>query len=134
MGRKTAAEIQFELLKQYASPQSEEYSRLEAQVRELRRQVGDLPTGQVGGAELLRDVSMLQQVVVLLRAQLEEARLREAMDTPTIQVLDRAAPPERQLWPRRSWIAAFGLLLGALFGFTRGGVLPGRGRARTATA
>jgi uncharacterized protein involved in exopolysaccharide biosynthesis len=38
------------------------------------------------------------------------------MDTPTIQVLDPARPPDRPFWPRRLWVTAFGLALGFLLG------------------
>jgi uncharacterized protein involved in exopolysaccharide biosynthesis len=38
------------------------------------------------------------------------------MDTPTIQILDEAHPPEKRSWPRRSWIAGFGFLVGAAVG------------------
>lgn len=116
MAQKVNAETELELLKRYASPRSEEVQRLEARVAELRRQVGSVPATQVGGAELIRDVAIRQDVLSILVPQLEEARIREAMDTPTIQVLDAARPPARRAWPRRSWITAFGFVLGVVAG------------------
>ena len=112
MAEKTRREMELELLRTYAAPGSEEVERLEGIVRELRRQIGDIPTTQVGGAELLRRVAIQQQVLTVLTSQLEEARIREVMDTPTIQVLDVARPPAHRSWPRRTFIAAVGLLLG----------------------
>src|SRR5206468_2259691 len=116
MAQKVSAEVQLELAREYASERSEEVEQLTSRVRELRRQVGALPTTQVGGAELLRKVAVQQQVFALLTAELEEWRLRETVDTPTIQVLDPAIPPERRAWPRRGWIAAFGFVLGSMAG------------------
>ncbi|MEP7027623.1 MAG: Wzz/FepE/Etk N-terminal domain-containing protein [Candidatus Eisenbacteria bacterium] len=114
MAQKITAETELELLKQYASARSEEVKRLEARVAELRRQVGNVPAMQVGGAELLRDIGTRQEVLSILVPQLEQARIREAMDTPTIQVLDPAQPPTRRAWPRRAWIAAFGFIVGII--------------------
>jgi uncharacterized protein involved in exopolysaccharide biosynthesis len=129
MGDKAAAEVELELMRGYASPQSDEVQRLEARVNELGRQIGALPATQAGGADLLRQVTVEQEVYGFLTAQLEQARIREAMDTPAVQLLDSARPPEKRVWPRRSWIALFGLLAGALVGF----VEPWRWSARTHT-
>ena len=116
LAQKLAAEVELELARGYTSERSEEVRRLQARVNQLRRQVGELPATQLGGASLVRDVSVQQQVYSLLTAQLEEARIQEAMDTPTIQVLDRAHPPQVRAWPRRSWFALFGLALGLFVG------------------
>jgi tyrosine-protein kinase Etk/Wzc len=116
MAQKTTAEVELELMREYASEKSEQFQRLQARVRELRKQVGALPTAQVGAAELLRQVAVQEEVFALLTSQLEQARIREAMDTPTVQVLDPAKPPEKPFWPRHSWIAVFGLLLGVVIG------------------
>jgi uncharacterized protein involved in exopolysaccharide biosynthesis len=112
MAEKIRAEMELEILRSYATTSSEEVQRLEQRVGELRRQIGDMPATQVGGAELLRRVAIQQQVLGVLTSQLEEARIREVMDTPTIQVLDVARPPEHRAWPRRSLIAALGLVFG----------------------
>ena len=116
MSEKIAADMNLELARSYASSSSEEVQRLEARVRELARQIGNLPRAQVGGAAILRSIAVQEQVFAILTAQLEDARVREAMDTPTIQVLDRATPPEIHAWPRRSWIAAFGAVVGFALG------------------
>lgn len=123
MSEKASAEVELELMRSYASPRSEEFQRLERRVSELRSLVGDLPTVQVGGAELVRQVAIERQVLALLTSQLEESRIREVMDTPTIQVLDEALPPERRAWPRRGLITAFGLCIGlgvGIYGASRG--------------
>jgi uncharacterized protein involved in exopolysaccharide biosynthesis len=83
--------------------------------------LGDVPQTQAGSAGMFREVAVRQQVLLLLTSQLEEARIREAMDTPTIQILDPARPPEIPSWPRKSLLA----LLGAGFGFVVGYVRAG---------
>jgi tyrosine-protein kinase Etk/Wzc len=119
MAQKVAAEVELSILAGYADERSEEYRRLQTRVRELSRQIGQLPATQVGGAELVREVQLQQQMLAVLATYLEESRLREVMDTPTIQVLDPAVPPERRTWPRRSLIALFGFALGAGIGVVR---------------
>ena len=119
MGQKLAAEVELAVLASYASPQSEEYRRLETRVRELSRQIGELPAMQIGGSELIRRVAIQQQILAVLNTFLEETRLREVMDTPTIQVLDPAVPPARRIWPRRMLIALFGFTLGCGIGVVR---------------
>ena len=119
MGQKVAAEVELALLSGYADARSEEYRRLEARVRELSRQIGQVPSTQVGGAEIVRRVALQQQMMAVLSTYLEESRLREVMDTPTIQVLDPAIPSHKRTWPRRSLIALFGFALGAGIGLVR---------------
>jgi len=112
MAQKVSAEVELSVMRGYASPRSEELQRLESRVRELSRQIGDLPSSQVGGASLLRQIAIHQALLGVLTTNLEEARIREVMDTPTIQVLDEAVPSQRRLWPRRLYIALFGGLVG----------------------
>ena len=51
-------------------------------------------------AKLLRDVKSYESVWQYLTKQLYQSRIRESKDTPTIQVLDPAVPPEKPSWPR----------------------------------
>jgi tyrosine-protein kinase Etk/Wzc len=51
-----------------------------------------------------------------LTEQYEQAKLQEAKDTPTIQILDRAVPPERKAKPKRSLIIALAGLIGLFIG------------------
>ena len=79
--------------------------------------------------QLLRELAVQNQVFIILTAQLEQARLREAMDTPTVQLLDPARAPDRRSWPRRGLIALFGAFIGTLLGYAQAlGKLPRFGR------
>jgi tyrosine-protein kinase Etk/Wzc len=48
--------------------------------------------------------------------QFEEAKIAEARDTPTVQVLDHAQPPERKSAPKRSRIVILSVMLGTIAG------------------
>ena len=57
-------------------------------------------------AALALQVKMREEVLLFLGARLEEAKLREARDTPTLQVLDPATPPKARSAPRRALLTA----------------------------
>jgi capsule polysaccharide export protein KpsE/RkpR len=75
-----------------------------------------LPEVSLEYARLLRDVKIQEAVYELLTQQYEQAKIMEAKDTPTIQILDRASPPEKKSIPKRSRIvvlaAVFSIIIG----------------------
>ena len=79
---------------------------------------GDLGPGLVEipdlGFEYARrvlDVKLREEILALLQAKLEEAKYREALDTPTIHVLDPAVPPRVRSAPRRTLMVALAVAL-----------------------
>jgi uncharacterized protein involved in exopolysaccharide biosynthesis len=60
----------------------------------------------------IRDVRIHQEVYALLVQQLEQAKIMEAKDTPKIQFLERAKPPYKKSWPKRSLLTVFGFIVG----------------------
>jgi len=64
---------------------------------------------------LLKDREVLTAVYKLLVQQLEQAKIQEKKDTPTIQVLDRAQPPERKSKPKRSLIVILAGIISLFF-------------------
>jgi len=57
-------------------------------------------------------VKVQEQVFELLTAQLEEARIRETRDTPTVQVLDHAVVPLHKSRPKRALVVIAGFVIG----------------------
>jgi len=53
-------------------------------------------------AELTLQLRVQEEILGFLRGKLEEAKYREALDTPTLQVLDVAVPPMTRSAPRRA--------------------------------
>ncbi len=74
----------------------------------------EAPEVELQLAELLRQVKIKETVTELLNQQYYQARIEETKDTPTIQVLDEAKPPERKSRPYRLLIAVTGFILGGL--------------------
>jgi tyrosine-protein kinase Etk/Wzc len=58
-------------------------------------------------ARLYRELKIQESIFELLTAEYEKAKIEESKDTPTIQILDRAVPPERKSKPKRSYMVAF---------------------------
>ena len=115
MARKTALEVRLAVMRSYSSEGNESVVQLRSELDQLKRQIATMPGMENELSRLVRDVKLYQQLYILLSAQLEDARLRETMDTPTITVLDPAVPSEKRARPvRRVWAAGAALACAAL--------------------
>jgi uncharacterized protein involved in exopolysaccharide biosynthesis len=106
-----ALEVQIGMARQYAAEGSEEVLRLQQQLQQVNRLIRAMPEQGLELARLLRDVKIHEQVYALLSAQYEEARVNEARDIATVEVLDPADPPSRRHWPRRGLLIGLGFLV-----------------------
>lgn len=129
-----AAEVELEILKQYTSTSSQEYIRKEKEYEELLEQLkkfkiysardendfvrsffptfDKLPEVAMEMARLTRTVMIEEKVYELLVKEYEKARIEEARDTPTVQVLDTARVPELRSRPKRKILAIVGGVAG----------------------
>jgi capsule polysaccharide export protein KpsE/RkpR len=128
-GEIMASEVQLEVMRNFATEMNPEVVNLKKRVSEMKRQLAQIQYGkgwelpsesrnpgeprkeihlpvakvpEVGLelARLTRDVKVQETVYNLLTQQLEQAKIAEARDTPTVQILDRAVPAERKWKPR----------------------------------
>lgn len=80
-----------------------------------------LPEVALEYARLVRDVEVQAAIYELLTQQYEQAKIMEMKDTPTVQILDKATPPERKTSPKRAQIVIlatfFSLILGVITSF-----------------
>jgi len=104
MARKIALEVQISVLREVMAPTSTELRQKELELAALEREIEKLPAVGMGLARLYRQMKVQEEVYALLVAQYEEAKIQETRDTPTIQVLDRAVPPQKRSWPKRKLI------------------------------
>ncbi len=114
--QRTALQVRLGVVRGYTRTSTDEELQIQQQLQELDRQLAALLEIGLQQARLLRDAKTLDQVYVLLSAQYEEARIDEARDVTTVEVLDPAVPPERRAHPRRSVLIATGIALGLLVG------------------
>lgn len=124
-GQVMAKEVELQTFLSYATPNNPQAEILRAQVEELKGSLRELEEGKKGDrspskgvfiptskmpglalqyAQLLRDAKVQETLYGLLTQQYEMARIQEAKDSPTVQVLDVAKVPERKLKPKRASI------------------------------
>ena len=122
-----AREIQLGVLTQYATEDNPNVKKLRSEIAELKKELHSMEYGgesksresssgfgagfavpfaeipQVGLqlARLTREATIQAEVYALLTQQYEQAKIEEVKDTPTVQILDRAVPPERRSFPQR---------------------------------
>jgi len=62
----------------------------------------EVPSLSLKLARLFREVKIQEGIFGLLTQQYEQYKIQETKDTPTIQVLDKAVPPEKRAKPKRA--------------------------------
>ncbi len=134
-GQITGYEVQLQVMSDYLSPDNPDLSRVRSSVDELKKQLALLEFGKGGkGASLgerlhpamvtvpdlalqygrlLRELKVQETLYALLTSQYEQAKITEARDTPTVQVLDPPVPADKQIKPRVIFNTAVAGLLGA---------------------
>jgi capsular exopolysaccharide synthesis family protein len=75
-----------------------------------------LPKKEVQTARLEREVRVQQELFTLIQTRLKEAEITQAMEDPTVRVVDPAVVPERPVRPIPLLNLALSLLLGSLLG------------------
>jgi uncharacterized protein involved in exopolysaccharide biosynthesis len=129
----TAKQVQISTMQAFATPGNPELKRAQQELAALRAELalinnpsnqapGDLvvPIGRVPEQTLeyikrARDVKYYETLLEIVARQYESARIDEARNATLIQVLDKAAVPEKRSGPRRFLITAISVLI-ALFG------------------
>jgi tyrosine-protein kinase Etk/Wzc len=114
MARKISLEVKLNVLRESLSESSEEVRRVREELAALNRQLGSMPKTGIEVMRLWRDVEVQEKVFELLTSQLEEARIQETRDTPTVQLLDAAVPPLHKSRPKRALIVLAGFAIGLL--------------------
>jgi uncharacterized protein involved in exopolysaccharide biosynthesis len=111
MARKLALEVRLGVLRSYLREDNDQVIQTRSELDQLKRRIATLPALQTDLGRLTRDNKVQEQLYLLLTSELEQARIREQQDTPTVQVLDPGKPPERHVRPRRLTLAiAAGML------------------------
>jgi tyrosine-protein kinase Etk/Wzc len=89
------------------------YDRMLAQFStELER----IPGKEIQLARLQRQQKVLEEIYTLLQNRLQEARILEAVDDPTVRTVDRAILPSEPVKPRTLLNLLLGVVLGGMLG------------------
>lgn len=134
-GQVMAKEVELQTFLSFATPNNPQAELLRSQVDELRENLRELEEGKKGGgpqksifipttkipdlalqyARLLRDIKVQETLYGLLTQQYEMARIQEAKDSPTVQILDVAKVPEKRIKPKRKQIALVSMIAAVFF-------------------
>lgn len=133
-GQLMAKEVELETLLTYAQPEHPQVQLLKSQVRELNSKLTEFETDSRGAfgkdifiptakmpdlaiqyARLVRDAKVQETLYELLIQQYEMARLQEAKDSSTVQVLDIAKTPEKKAKPRKALLISGATVCAAFF-------------------
>jgi tyrosine-protein kinase Etk/Wzc len=139
-------EVELQSILTYATPENPDAVRVEGEIASLKSHLADLensqraiqpgdiqvPTGQLPEAALqyerqARELKYHETLYDLLSRQSEAAHLDEAKSAPSIQVVDRAIPPDKKSGPLRTLITlgftVFGFFSGCLWSLARAAFL-----------
>jgi uncharacterized protein involved in exopolysaccharide biosynthesis len=125
-------EVTLGVLSRTQSAESPLVANTRIEVEEMRRKMGQMTSGQGGkpsdmkllvpfneipdlGSEYLRryrDVEIQYKILQFLTPLYEQAKVEEKKNTPSVIILDRAAPAERKARPKRLLVMLGGLFIG----------------------
>jgi tyrosine-protein kinase Etk/Wzc len=120
----SAKEIQLNSMDAFVTTNNPDYKRVQEELSSLKSELSKLENGRPDASngagkqegleniKLLRDVKYHQMLFELLAKQYELARIDEAKDPLLVQVLDKAATPERKFKPKRTIIVLLSLIAG----------------------
>jgi uncharacterized protein involved in exopolysaccharide biosynthesis len=132
-GEIIVAQTELEVLKQFGTGRQNEAVMLKSKIAALQNQLGKIESGNPGTnvlkkhgtvegesnfyipfnelpalgmqmGRLIREAKIQEKVFELVTSQYEMAQIEEAKDINTIQVLDRAVPPDKKSSPKRTLI------------------------------
>jgi len=130
----SAKEVELGGMKTFASNKNPELRLLEEELRGLRAQLSKLestnraasndstistkqiPEVGVEYVRSLRDVKYYETMFEMIAKQFELAKVEEAKDPPSVQVIDPAIPAELKSGPKRLFMTISGFLGGAILG------------------
>lgn len=80
------------------------------------KEIAKLPSKEQGISRLIRDVTVSQEIYVMLAKRYEEARISEVTQPAEVQVIDRAIDPALAISPRKTRNIVAGAVLGLFLG------------------
>jgi len=132
-GEVLATQTQLEVMRGFYTDADPQVIRLRRRLEELQDQLKRLQQGQGGEGELsfprmptvalelarlTREVKLQEAVYTVLTQQREKARMTEAQDVPTVQILDQALPAEEPVSPQLGTALGLGVAGGLILGIT----------------
>lgn len=92
--RLIAKRVELEARQKYRTPYHPEIIRIKNEIAEIEKALEEMPPVDSELAILIREVQIQENLYRRIITQYEQAKIEEARDTPTVQVVDWAIPPE----------------------------------------
>jgi tyrosine-protein kinase Etk/Wzc len=89
---------------------------LDSTLARFGAQLERIPAKEVQFARLQRQAKVLEEIYVLLQTRLKEAEIAQAVEDPSVRLIDPAVPPIKPIKPRLPLNIALALVLGAMVG------------------
>ena len=127
-----ATELELNIAKKTFTPDNQKIKEMETNLAEMKKQRESLTdvresslllplkiAPQVGIAfvRLKRNLKVQELAFEFIMQQYEAAKFEEAKNTPHVQILDRADPPEKRSKPKRKRMVIIAFLLSMIFNF-----------------
>ncbi len=114
MKKLSEKKLELEKMKRVYQPDQPEIILLNAEIRDLQKELDRMTSYQTHLTQILRELRAQESVYSFLTGQLETAKLDETKNTPFIQVLDTAVPPQKVYSPdiKKIMIVIIGLIIG----------------------
>ena len=133
-GMVAAKEVQLNSMRTFAASQNPDLLRTQEELRGMQAQLaklekdrpsskgdfmvplGKIPEAGVEYVRSLRNVKYYETIFEMLAKQYELAKIDEAKQSSSIQLLDKAVPAEKKSKPRRAFITLAGIFFGFVLG------------------
>jgi tyrosine-protein kinase Etk/Wzc len=98
---KALKEMEVEIFRETMGADNPFFRSAQMELSVINRRLEAVPDQTIESIRLLREFLIQQKIFEFLTPMLEEARLEELRDTPTVLILDRAVPAEEKSRPKR---------------------------------
>ena len=127
-----ATELELNIAKKTFTPDNQKIKEMETNLAEMKKQRESLtdvresslllplkiaPQVGIEFVRLKRNLKVQELAFEFIMQQYEAAKFEEAKNTPHVQILDRADPPEKRSKPKRKRMVIIAFLLSMIFNF-----------------
>jgi tyrosine-protein kinase Etk/Wzc len=100
----------------YLNGLADQVQAIDLTLAQSRGQMARIPNREIALARLERDAGALQEIVTLLTSRLKEAEIAEAVEDPSVRLVDLATIPSRPARQGMLLLLAVSVCVGVLFG------------------
>jgi tyrosine-protein kinase Etk/Wzc len=104
------------IARSYRQSLADQVASMDAVLDEFGSELEAIPEKEVQFARLERQTRLLAELYTLLQTRLKEAQVAEAVEDPTVRVVERAILPLEPVRPRPLQYLAFAAILGLILG------------------